>query len=188
MKPNIEISAFDFLIESFERIWKPGMEATKLYSDGSIRTLDDIPRAAVRAGCKISQIELPEKISGFAQVIEGQPYIVVNRAKPVMHSNFTIAHELGHHVLHSNPLRNADQANLLTDGETEFEANLFGATLIAAVTTQKEQDDMVRYNPEIRSALAVSIFGTLLTILMALAIWICSYLSRTRDLALTETT
>jgi Zn-dependent peptidase ImmA (M78 family) len=188
MKPNVEISASDFLIESLERIWKPGMEATKLYSDCSLRTLDDIPRAVERAGCEIFYIDLPEKISGFTQVIEGQPHIVVNRAKPSMHSNFTVAHELGHHVLHSNPLHSADQGHLLSDSETEFEANLFGATMVMTVATQEEQDDMVRYNPEIRFTLAVSIFGTLLTILVALAIWICSHLFRTRDLASIETT
>jgi Zn-dependent peptidase ImmA (M78 family) len=188
MKPNIEISASDFLIESLERILKPGMEATKLYSDCSVRTLDDIPRAAERAGCEISYVDLPEKISGFAQVIEGQSHIVVNRAKPPMHSNFTIAHEFGHHVLHSNPSHGADQGRLLTDSETEFEANLFSATLVTAVTNQKEQDEMLRYNPEIRSTLAISVFGTLLAILMALTIWICSHLFRTRDSALIQTT
>jgi hypothetical protein len=77
---------------------------------------------------------------------------------------------------------------LLSDCETEFEANLFGATLVTAVTTQKEQDEMFKYNPEIRSALAVSVFGTLLTILVALAIWICSHLFRTQDLASIKTT
>jgi Zn-dependent peptidase ImmA (M78 family) len=188
MKPNVEISASDFLIESLERILKPCMEATKLYLDCSVQTLDDIPRAAERAGCKISYIDLPEKISGFAQEIDGQPHIVVNRAKPSMHSDFTVAHELGHHVLHSNPSHGADRDHLLTDGETEFEANLFGTTLVTAVTTQKQQDEMLRYNPEIRSTLAICVFGTLLTILVALAIWICSHLFRTRDSALIETT
>jgi Zn-dependent peptidase ImmA (M78 family) len=187
MKPDVEISGFDFLVESLERIWKPGMEAVKLQSKSDIRSLDDIPRAAERAGCEISYVDLPEKISGFAQVIDGQPHIVVNRAKPLEHSEFTIAHELGHHVLHSNPLQDGDQANCLTASNVEFEANLFGATLVTAVTTDEERQDMVRHNPEIHSTLAVSAFGMMLAILMALAFWICS-LFRTRDAVSIETT
>jgi Zn-dependent peptidase ImmA (M78 family) len=186
MKPDAEISSFDFLVESLERILKPGMEAVKLQSNSGIRSLDDIPRAAEGAGCEISYVDLPEKISGFAQVIDGQPHIVVNRAKPSKHSEFTIAHELGHHVLHSNPSQDGDQANCLTASHVEFEANLFGATLVTAVTTEEERKDMVRHNPEIHSALAVSVFGMLLAILMALTIWICS-LFRTPDVVLIET-
>ena len=162
----------------------PGMEAIKLRSNCDIRSLDDIPRAAEGAGCEISYVDLPEKISGFAQVIDGLPHIVVNRAKPSKHIELTIAHELGHHVLHSNP---SQEASSLTASNVEFEANLFGATLVTAVTTQEEREEMVRHNPEIRSALAVSVFGMVLAILMALAIWIWS-LFRTRDAALIETT
>lgn len=184
MKPDVEISGFDFLVESLERIWKPGLEAVKLQSNSDIRSLDDIPRAAEGAGCEISYVDLPEKISGFAQVIDGQPHIVVNRAKPSKHSEFTIAHELGHHVLHSNT---SQEASCLTASNVEFEANLFGATLVTAVTTEEERKDMVRHNPEIHSALAVSVFGMVLAILMALAIWICS-LFRTRNAVLIETT
>lgn len=187
MKPDIEISGFDFLVESLGRICMPGMEAMKLRSNCEIRSLADIPRAAEGAGCEISYVDLPEKISGFAQVIDGQPYIVVNRAKPSKHSEFTIAHELGHHLLHSNPSQDTEQANCLTASNVEFEANLFGATLVTAVTTEEERKEMVRHNPEIHSTLAVSAFGMMLAILMALAIWICS-LFRTRDAVSIETT
>jgi Zn-dependent peptidase ImmA (M78 family) len=186
MKQDVEISGFDFLVESLGRICMPGMEAIKLRSNCDIRSLDDIPRAAEGAGCEISYVDLPEKISGFAQVIDGQPHIVVNRAKPSKHSEFTIAHELGHYVLHSN-LSQDGHASCLTASNVEFEANLFGATLVTAVTTEEERKDMVRHNPEIHLTLAVSVFGMVLAILMALAIWICS-LSRTRDSALIETT
>jgi len=187
MKQDVEISGFDFLVESLGRICMPGMEAIKLRSNCDIRSLDDIPRAAEGAGCEISYVDLPEKISGFAQVIDGQPHIAVNRAKPSKHSKFTIVHEWGHHVLHFNPSQGRDQANCLTASDADFEANLFGATLVTAVTTQEEREEMVRHNPEIRSTLAVSVFGMVLAILMALAIWIWS-LFRTRDAALIETT
>jgi hypothetical protein len=90
MKPDIEISGFDFLVESLGRICMPGMEAMKLRSNCDIRSLADIPRAAEGAGCEISYVDLPEKISGFAQVIDGQPYIVVNRAKPSKHTTHRI--------------------------------------------------------------------------------------------------
>ena len=187
MKPDVELSGFDFLVESLGRICAPGMEALKLQSNCDIRSLADIPRAAEGAGCEITYADLPEKISGFAQVIDGQPHIVVNRAKPLKHSEFTIAHELGHHVLHSNPSQDGDRPNCLTAGNAEFEANLFGATLVTAVTTEVERKEMVKHNPEIHSTLAISAFGMVLAILMALAIWICS-LFRTRGADLIETT
>jgi Zn-dependent peptidase ImmA (M78 family) len=186
VKPDVEISGFDFLTESLQRLWKPGMEAVKLQLNGDVRSLDDIPSAAEGAGCEISYVDLPEKISGFAQVIDGQPHIVVNRAKPSKHSEFTIAHELGHHVLHSNPLQDGDQANCLTASNVEFEANLFGAALVTAVSTEEERKEMVRHNPEIQLTLAVSVFGMVLAILMALAIWISS-VAQTRDAVLIET-
>jgi Zn-dependent peptidase ImmA (M78 family) len=187
MKPDVEISGFDFLVESLERIWKPGMEAVKLLSNSDIRSLDDIPRAAERAGCEITYVDLQEKISGFARVIDGQAYILVNRAKSSKHSEFTIAHEWGHHVLHFNLSQDGNQANSFIASNAEFEANLFGAMLVTAVTSEEERKEMIRHNPEIHSTLAVSAFGMVLVILMALAIWICS-LFRTRDAVLIETT
>jgi hypothetical protein len=65
---------------------------------------------------------------------------------------------------------------------------LFAATLVTAVTTQQEQADLLRHNPEIGSTMAGYVLGTLLMIVMALVIWLCSLMFRTREAVLIETT
>jgi Zn-dependent peptidase ImmA (M78 family) len=183
MKAKIEISSFEVVVESLGVIWNPGAEALKLRQDFDIQSVDDIPLAAERAGCEISYVDLPVKVSGFAQVIEGKPYIVVNRDKPPTHKKFTIAHELGHHRLHRSQTQ-GDNPDLLTESTAEFQANMFAATLATAVTSQEERGEMLAHNPEMRSTLAVSIFASFLVILTAFVVWFCSHLFRTRSSAI----
>jgi Zn-dependent peptidase ImmA (M78 family) len=188
MKPDVESSAWDILGEILGIIWKPGMEAIKLRSDHNIQGVDDIPSAAQRAGFQISYVDLPTKVSGFAQVIEGMPHIVVNRAKPLSHTRFTIAHELGHHQLHLNPSRDNDQTAQPPNKTTEFEANTFATILVATTTSGEQQEQMLAHNPEMQSTAVVSLFATLVVILMAVVIWICSRLFCMPNSALIQTT
>ncbi len=188
MKPEVEISASDILGESLGIIWKPGMAAIELQRDHNIQAIEDIPSAAQRAGCQISYVDLPTKVSGFAQVIEGTQYIVVNRAKPLSHTRFTIAHELGHHRLHLNRARNYDQVVQPPNTATEFEANMFATMLVATTTSGEQQEQMLAHNPEMRTSVVVSVFATLIAILMAVVIWFCSRLFCPPDSALIQTT
>jgi Zn-dependent peptidase ImmA (M78 family) len=187
IKPNVEFSVLDILGESLERLWNPGMEAIKLQLDHRIQTVEDIPVAAQKVGCHISYVSLPTKVSGFAHVIEGTPHIVVNRAKPLSHTRFTIAHELGHHQLHLTRSRNNDQAQP-PNNATEFEANMFASVLVSTTTSDEQQEQMLAHNPEIPSTLAVCMFATVLAILMALVIWFCANVFRTPDSAMIQTT
>lgn len=82
MKSDVEFSVFDILGQSLERLWKPGMEAIKLRLNHNVQTVEEIPFAAERAGYQIPYVDLPMRVSGFSQVIEGKPHIVVNRTKP----------------------------------------------------------------------------------------------------------
>ncbi|MGA7294258.1 MAG: ImmA/IrrE family metallo-endopeptidase [Terriglobales bacterium] len=164
------------------------MAAIELRRDHNIQAIEDIPAAAQRAGCQISYVDLPTKVSGFAQVIEGTPHIVVNRAKSLSHTRFTIAHELGHHQLHLNPSRNNDQAAQLPNTAAEFEANTFATILVATTTSGERQEQMLAHNPEMQSTAVVSLFATLVVILMAVVIWICSRLFGSPDPALIQTT
>jgi len=173
MKPDGEISVFDILGESLGVIWKPAMKAIKLRLEHNIQAVGDIPVVAQRAGCQISYVDLPVRVSGFAQVIEGTPHIVVNRTKPPSHTTFTIAHELAHLELHLNPSRNNDQPAQPPNTATEFEANMFASVLVATTTSGEQQEEMLAHNPEMRSSVAVSVFATVLAILMAVVIWFC---------------
>src|SRR5271163_189861 len=183
MKPDGEISIIEILGESLGTLWKPGMEAIKLRLDHNIQAVEDIPVAAQRAGCEISYVDLPMKVSGFAQVIEGTPHIVVNRAKPSSHTTFTIAHELAHLQLHLNLSRNKDQAAQPPNNASEFEANM-----LATTTSGEQQEQMLAQNPEMRSSVAFSAFATVLAILMAVVIWICFRLFPAPDSAVMTTT
>ena len=110
MKPDVEFSVLHILGESLERLWKPGMEAIKLRLEHNIQAVEDFPVAAQRAGCQISYVDLPIKVSGFAQVIEDTPHIVVNRTKRSSHTTFTVAHELAHHNIVAAKQTNAAEA------------------------------------------------------------------------------
>jgi Zn-dependent peptidase ImmA (M78 family) len=181
MKPDVEFSILDILGESLGIIWKPGMAAIKLRLDRNIQSVEDIPIAAQAVGCQISYVALPPKVSGFAQVIEGTPHIVVNRAKSSSHTTYTIAHELGHHQLHLTSLPNGEQTVQSTNPTTEFEANAFATMLVATTTSGEQQEQMLAHNPEMRSSAVVALFATFVAILMAVVIWFCSPLFSTPD-------
>jgi Zn-dependent peptidase ImmA (M78 family) len=183
MKPDVEFSLWDIVGESLDRLLKPGMEAIKLRMDHNIRAVEDIPIAAQRAGCQISYVDLPTKVSGFAQVIEGRPHIVVNRTKSPGHTTFTIAHELGHCQLHLTVSPNSEHTAQSTNPTTEFEANAFATMLVATTTSGEQREQMLAHNPEMQSSAVVVSFATFVAILMAVVIWFCSRLFCTPDSA-----
>jgi hypothetical protein len=187
MKPDVEISSFDVVVESLGVIWNPGAEALKMQQSLDVQSVEDIPFAAERAGYEISYVDLPANVSGFPLVVAGKPHIVVNRAKPSKHSRFTIAHELGHHVLHLNSSHDADQGRPLTNGMAEFQANMFATMLVVTVPNQVDQEEMLSQNPELRSTAVVSIFVTFATIFGSLIAWVCSHLFHKQISASIET-
>jgi Zn-dependent peptidase ImmA (M78 family) len=188
MTPDVEFSIWDILGESLGFIWKPGMEAIQLRMDQNIRAVEDIPIAAQKVGCQISYVSLPTKVSGFAQVIEGTPHIVVNRTKSSSHTTFTIAHELGHCRLHLPSSPNYEQTVQSTNPATEFEANVFATMLVATTASGEQQEQMLAHNPEMQSSAVVALIATFFAILMAVVIWFCSRLFCSPDSALIQTT
>lgn len=188
MKSYAEISVLDILDDSSGRIFKPGMEAITLQRELNIQSVEDIPSAVERAGYEISYVDFPTKVSGAAHVIDGTPHIMVNRAKPSIHNAFTIGHELGHHHLHFNPSNDTDPTTQPPDGAKELEANMFGTMFVAPLTCGEQQEQLLAHNPEMRSTLAVFIFGTVLAILMAVVIWICSRVFQRQNSAFVATT
>ncbi len=183
MTRDVEFSIWDILGESLGIIWKPGMAAIQLRMNHNIRVVEDIPIAAQKVGCQISYVALPPKVSGFAQVIEGTPHIVVNRTKSSSHTTFTIAHELAHHQLHLSASPNSEQTVQSTNPTTEFEANAFATMLVATTTSGEQQEQMLAHNPEMQSSAVVALFATFVAILMAVVVWFCSRLFCTPDSA-----
>jgi Zn-dependent peptidase ImmA (M78 family) len=140
-------SSLEFILEGLEMIWAPGAEAMKVQQALGVRSLADMPTALKRAGYEVCYVDLPDKVSGFAQVIEGQPHIVLNRAKSAEHLQFTVSHELGHHVLHLNASRYLQQGPP-SEGLAEFQAHQFATLCILFLATEKEREDVLNQNPE----------------------------------------
>jgi Zn-dependent peptidase ImmA (M78 family) len=74
------------------------------------------------------------KISGFYDAADAA--IIVNRNEPPLRQTFTIAHELGHKILHEDWAKTTEYKVLLRDPDTnrqdfrEKEANAFAANLL----------------------------------------------------------
>ncbi len=99
----------------------------------------DVAAMAVRLGVSIVAQPLEESVSGVLVLRGGQAAIGVNEAHPPRRQRFTIAHELGHYLLHR------DAASLFVDEgltfyrdrssgdgvyQQEIEANAFAAELL----------------------------------------------------------
>lgn len=186
MRSGTEVSTSDIVLVSLGIIWNPGAEALKLQRDFNMRSLEDISAAAGRVGCEICYVDLPPRVSGFAAIIASKPHIVVNRAKSPQHQQYTIAHELGHQVLHVNPAQDPNQLSLQIKDMADFQADMFAATLIFVTTNDKEREDVLKQNPE---SLIIPAFATLMTVVVlviALLIHLCSRLFPARPSNLVE--
>jgi Zn-dependent peptidase ImmA (M78 family)/transcriptional regulator with XRE-family HTH domain len=97
---------------------------------GESDPIPNMTRAAERAGIVVAGLpgEIPDHY-GFSAWpdfrIEGRPVIVYSQSDPGDRQRFTIAHELGHLLLHS-PMRTDE----LTPDEAEREANKFAGALL----------------------------------------------------------
>ena len=140
-------SSLEVMLEGLEMIWAPAAEAVKVQQAWDVRSLADMPAALERAGYEVCCVDLPERVSGFAQVIEGQPHIVLNRAKSEEHLQYTMSHELGHHFLHLDKSRDP-QTSLPSAGLMEFQAHQFATLWILYLGNDKEREEVLRQNPE----------------------------------------
>jgi Zn-dependent peptidase ImmA (M78 family) len=99
----------------------------------------DVESIAERRGLLIDFQPLQSDLSGFLFHDEQHAVIGVNSSHPKVRQRFTIAHELGHFLLHQNDPLHVDRAvqakfrNDLSKQGTdpdEIEANLFAAELL----------------------------------------------------------
>jgi Zn-dependent peptidase ImmA (M78 family) len=152
-------SSLEVMLEGLEMIWAPGAEAMKVQQAWGVRSLADMPTALKRAGYEVCYVDLPDKVSGFTKVIEGQPHIVLNRAKSAEHLQFTVPHELGHHVLHLDASQDP-QPGLPSEGFAEFQAHQFATLWILLLANEKEREDLLNQNPEWLLVAATSLLMT----------------------------
>jgi Zn-dependent peptidase ImmA (M78 family) len=180
MKSETEISGTEIVRELLQIIWIPVAQALKVQKDFNVRSLEETSAAAERAGYEVCYADLPAEVSGFAEVIGGKPHIVVNRAKSLEHQQYTVPHELGHHVLHLNPSRNPVQSVLSIEGVEEFQAHMFATMWVMRVAHGKEREGVLRQNPESSAFLFLSVFMTVGVLVVALLSYLLPRLFRTR--------
>jgi len=65
------ISRVDGVLDILGILWNPGVEAMRVQKELNVRSLGDTVAAVERAGYEVCYAELPDKVSGFAAVIEG---------------------------------------------------------------------------------------------------------------------
>jgi Zn-dependent peptidase ImmA (M78 family) len=106
----------------------------------SLSTPIPIKEIAIAEGCSVRSTPLADDLSGIAFIKDGQRYIVYNAVHHPNRQRFTIAHELGHHLMDYKMLAQSvhvDRGVLRRDSmssggidEIEIAANAFAACLL----------------------------------------------------------
>ncbi len=126
-----------------KEIVEPIQVAKRLLAALRIDVIEDMEDFAWRLGFPVEYSEDVDASGASGIRHSGQRFIVVNARTHRVHQQFTIAHEIGHHVL-GHPVMVLRQDTLL-----EFEANLFASTLFlhydGAVSIASHQE----YNPDV---------------------------------------
>jgi hypothetical protein len=186
IKPENDISLFDVFLHGLTKITFPVEEALKLRDTLNVKCLEETGAAAVRAGCEICYVDLPNSVSGFAAIIEGKPHIVLNRAKPREDLEYTLPHELGHCVLHLNSAHAVGQREARDIRMAEFEAHLFGATWVSLLGNDRQRDELLAKNRGASAASVGCFIMMLAVVVIAILAWVYSKLFATQPLVLQE--
>jgi hypothetical protein len=186
MKPGNDISMFGCLVQGVGEIWSPASEALRLRKDLNVQSLEETAAAAERAGCEVFYVDLPKKVSGFADIIDGKAHIVLNRAKSQRNLEYTLPHELAHCILHLNSSRNPGQPRVPNLGIAEFQADLFASTWVNWLGDDKQREEMLTGNRESSIAIVTSLLLTLALVAIAIIAWVFSKLFEVPQLVVHE--
>lgn len=81
---------------------------------------------------KIAYYDFPDDDDGKSTFIDGQPWILIAKDRPVRRQRFTCAHELGHILLgHTGEYKLVNREPSRGDNPIEQEANVFASRLLA---------------------------------------------------------
>lgn len=124
----------------------------------------NVEELARAEGIRIESLSLDDALSGMSFVKDGMKVIVVNRNHHPNRRRFTIAHELGHHCLHAEYLKDnvhVDKIVLRRDGFSaagtdlkEMQANSFAAELLMPADELKKLDKADLNDEDVISQLA----------------------------------
>jgi len=176
MSEVLNLSDFEYVLKEVAKIWTPGTEAIRLKMEMKVNSLEETPAALKEAGYEVYAADLPVKVSGVAAVVDGRRYILVNRDESRARQQFTIAHELGHHVLHLNPTPEAELIGFAKATDKEFQADQFAAVWHVLGTEPKERKEILRRNPRAGKVLTASVVATILLFLVPVICYVFSRL------------
>ncbi len=171
-----KLSDFQYVLSEVVKIWTPGAEAMRLKTEMKVNSAEETPAALKQAGYEVYSADLPVKVSGVAAVVDGRRYIVVNRYESRAQQQFTLAHELGHHVLHLNPSPAAELIGFAEATDQEFQADQFATVWHVWGTEPKEREELLRQNPRAGMVLTASVLATILLILIPILFRVSSWL------------
>lgn len=133
---------------------KAEQEALKLlkelgYESPPVKTTD----VAAHLGLSVYAVDMPakfEKVAGYVNLEENE--IIVNKADPIKRKTFTIAHEIGHYVLHKSIFeKDPSKQKVLfrhqitkSNDPIEKEANAFAANLLVPMYLLNQYKDYSR--------------------------------------------
>lgn len=167
---------FNYVTKEVAKIWTPGAEAIRIKTEMKVRSLPETAAALQRAGYEVYRADLPVKVSGVAAVVDGRRYIVVNRRESQFEQQFTVAHELGHHVLHLNPSSAAELDGFAEGTDREFQADQFATLWHMWETDPEEREELLRRNSRARMVLSASVLATVFVVLAPILFYLCSRL------------
>lgn len=111
-----------------------------LEAAGVTRTPVSLPKIARNRNISIEYAPLDDELSGMAFIKDDEKLILINSLHHPNRQRFTIGHEIGHHVLHTEALLNGvhvDKGILRRDTissegseEIEIQANAFASELL----------------------------------------------------------
>jgi Zn-dependent peptidase ImmA (M78 family) len=174
MKPNDKFSVLAAVLDGFTLFWSPAGEALSLQKELKIKSLDQTANAAQRAGFEICYVDLPQKVSGFAEIIDGRRYIVLNRNKTQRNLEYTLPHELGHHVLHLSASGNCAPPVPSDISAAEFQADLFAVVWLTWLADDIQREQILAENPESIATVAKCLLLTLILMVVVVLFSVCS--------------
>lgn len=87
----------------------------------------------------VSILELPDKVAGAYMRKRGQGFVFIQATHYPTRQRFTLAHELGHHVLeHHARIENEDEIGRETKDPTEQQANYFASEFLMPASTARQ--------------------------------------------------
>lgn len=168
-------TAFDEAIDKAEQMPVPEIQflvratdphsaaAALLEAAGVDEAPVDVDALAVACGVRVVKLVLRDAVSGAILEFEDGPVIAVNESQVVGRQRFTVAHELGHHLLRHHDRFHVDLSASTEVGEPpgynwlhEREANEFAADLLMPAAIVRRHAGAVASPRDLAEAFEVS--------------------------------